>query len=155
MKGLYPNIGMNSVWHVAASCWNHLSLAPTLNNLSQKELLLIDLLYRWSCQSNRNKHTYIIGDCNPSVRIIDLISHTAYVVCVNFIQKWRDLKFNVDSERQIFWETFHGNFYWFSEFLPKICWEEIAKEILFVFCFDVWPGARTLVFRLISQHTTY
>ena len=31
----------------------------------------------------------------------------------------------------------------------------IAEEILFVFCFDVWPGARTLAFHLISQHTTY
>ena len=29
------------------------------------------------------------------------------------------------------------------------------RKILFVFCFDVWPGARTMAFRLISQHTTY
>ena len=43
---------------------------------------------------------------NPLVSIIDLVSHTTYVVCVNF--KWRDLQFKVDSERQIFWETFHG-----------------------------------------------
>ena len=63
---------------------------------------------------------------------IDLVSHTTYVVCVNFIHKWRDLQFKVDSEWQIFWETFHGNFYLLSEFLPKICWEEIAVEILFV-----------------------
>ena len=47
-------------------------------------------------------HTYIIGHYNPSVRIIDLVSHTTYVVCFNFIHKWRDLKFKVDSERQIF-----------------------------------------------------
>ena len=26
-----------------------------------------------------------------------------------------------------------------SEFMPEICWEEIAKEIHFVFCFDVEP----------------
>ena len=38
-------------------------------------------------------HTYIIGHYNPSVRIIDLVSHTTYVVCVNFIHKWRDLQF--------------------------------------------------------------
>ena len=25
-------------------------------------------------------------------------------------------------------------------YLPKICWEEIAEEIIFVFRFDVWPG---------------
>ena len=36
-------------------------------------------------------HTYIIGHYNPSVRIIDLVSHTTYVVCVNFIREWRDL----------------------------------------------------------------
>ena len=30
---------------------------------------------------------------NPSVRIIDLVSHTTYIVCVNFIHKWRDLQF--------------------------------------------------------------
>ena len=46
--------------------------------------------------------TYIIGHYNPSVRIIDLVSHTTYVVCVNFIPKCRDLQFTVDSERQIF-----------------------------------------------------
>ena len=100
-------------------------------------------------------HTYIIGHYNPSVRIIDLVSHATYVVCVNFIHQWRDLQFKVDSERQIFWETFHRNFYLLSEFLPEICWEEIAEEILFIFRFDVWPGARTLAFHLISQHTTY
>ena len=99
-------------------------------------------------------HTYIIGHYNPSVRIIELVSHTTYVVCVNFIHKWRDLQFKVDSERQIFWETFHGNFFLLSEFFPEICWEEIVEEILFVFHFDVWPGTRTLAFRLISQHPT-
>ena len=80
---------------------------------------------------------------NPSVRIIDLASHTTYVVCVNFIHKWRALQFNVDSQRQIFWETFHGNFI----YSQSLCWEDIAEEILFVFCFDVWPGARTLSLR--------
>ena len=38
-----------------------------------------------------------------------------------------------------------------SEFLPEICWEEIAEEMLFVF----GSGARTLAFRLISQDTNY
>ena len=43
--------------------------------------------------------TYVTGHYNPSVRIIDLVSHTICVVCVNFINKWRDLQFEVDSER--------------------------------------------------------
>ena len=46
--------------------------------------------------------TCIIGHYNPSVRIIDLVSHTTYVVCVNFKHKSRDLQYKVDSERQIF-----------------------------------------------------
>ena len=46
-------------------------------------------------------HTYIHGHYNPLVRIIDLVSYTTYVVCVNL--------FKVDSERHIFWETFHDN----------------------------------------------
>ena len=32
--------------------------------------------------------TYIIGHYNPSVRIIGLVSHTTYVVRVNFIHEW-------------------------------------------------------------------
>ena len=89
-------------------------------------------------------HTYTIGHYNPSIRIIDLVSHTTYVVCINFIRKWRDLQFKLDSE------TFHGNFILLSEFLPEICLEEITEEISpknTVFCFDVWPGA--------DYYTTY
>ena len=47
-------------------------------------------------------HTYIISHYNLSVRIIVLVSHTTYVVCVNFMHKWRELQFKVDSERQVF-----------------------------------------------------
>ena len=47
-------------------------------------------------------HTYIIGHYNPSVSIIELVSHTTYVVCANFIHKWWDLQFKVDSEGQMF-----------------------------------------------------
>ena len=32
-------------------------------------------------------YIYIIGHYNPSARKVDLVSHTAYVVYVNFIQK--------------------------------------------------------------------
>ena len=69
----------------------------------------------------KTKYIRIFGHYNPSVRIINLGSHTTYVVFVNFIHKWRDLKFKVDFERQIFWETFQGNLYILSELLPEIC----------------------------------
>ena len=87
-----------------------------------------DLLGKLVVKDN-HMHTYIIGHYNPSVRIIDLVSHLIYVV-------WR-------------------NFYLLSEFLSKTCWEEIAEEIVFLFCFHVWPDARTLALRIISHHTTY
>ena len=114
--------------------------------------LKLRLIWIYICALNIS---YIIGHYNPSVRITGLVSHTTYVVCVNFIHKWRDLQFKIDSERKIFWETFLWQFYLLSEFLPEICWEQIAQEILFVFRFDVWPGTLTLAFRLISQHTSY
>ena len=82
-----------------------------------------------------------------------LASHTTYVVCVNFIHEWWNLQFNIDSEWQILWETFHGSFYLLSDFLLEICWEENAEEIIFVFYFGVWPKARSMVLRRISQHT--
>ena len=59
-----------------------------------------------SVNNGKYIHTYIIGHYNPSVRITGLVSHTTYVVCVNFIHKWRDLQFKVDSERHIFLRNF-------------------------------------------------
>ena len=80
-------------------------------------------------------HTYMIDHYNHTVRFIDLVSHTTYIVCINFIHKWRLLQFIVAAERQIFQKPFMVVFL-LSEFLPEICWEEIAKKILFVICFD-------------------
>ena len=52
---------------------------------------------------------------------------------------WRDLRFEVDSELQIFCEIFHGNFVYSQNFCQKSARGEIAEEFL-VFCFEVWPG---------------
>ena len=65
-------------------------------------------------------HTYIIGHYNRSDRIIVLVSNTTYV---NFIHQWRDLQFKVNSERQMFCETF--------QIFLETCWKEIAEEIFF------------------------
>ena len=101
-------------------------------------------------------HMYIIGKYNHLVRITSLAFHTTDVVYVNFIYEWRDLQFNFDSERQIFWETFHGRFILYPEFLPEICWEEKADQIFFfIFRFDVWPGIWNRALRLLSQYSTY
>ena len=67
-------------------------------------------------------HLYIIGHCNSSVRVINPVSHSTYVVCVNFIYKWRDLLFKVVSEQEIFEKLFYFRFnYSLSRFLPEIC----------------------------------
>ena len=50
----------------------------------------------------------------------DLASHTTYVVFVNFIHEWPDIKFVVDFERQIFEKLFMEIFI-YSEFLPQVC----------------------------------
>ena len=52
-----------------------------------KTLILPELLYGIKVFI----HIYIIGHYNPLVRLIDPVSHTTYVVCVNCINKWRDL----------------------------------------------------------------
>ena len=43
----------------------------------------------------------------PFPQDYDLASHTTDVVFFNFIREWRDLQFNVDSERHIFQKLFH------------------------------------------------
>ena len=63
---------------------------------------------------NKNIYTYIIGHYNPSVRIIDLVSHITYIVCFNFIHKWRELQPTDDSDQQIF-----ENFIYSSNFCQK------------------------------------
>ena len=65
---------------------------------------------------------------NPSARIIDLVSHTTYIVCVNFIHKWRNLQFKVDSERQIFGETFHRIFIYSKSFWKKSAERKSPKK---------------------------
>ena len=87
-------------------------------------------------------HTYIIGHYNPLVRIIALVSHTTYVVCFNFLHKWRDPQFKVDSERQIFlrhisWQILFTH----KAFARNLLRGNRQRNLLFVFCFDVWPGS--------------
>ena len=100
------------------------------------------------------EETYIHNwSLQPFRQDYDLVSHTTNVVCVNFIHEWRDLQFKVDSERQIFKKHFMALLFTLRVFARNL--SAVAEGIPFVFYFDVWPGTRTLAFRLISQHTTY
>ena len=78
-----------------------------------------------------SKQFLLNGHYNPSVRIIDLVSHTTYVVCVNFIHKWRDLQFKVDSERQIFEKLLMANLFTLRVF---------ARNLLRCLAWDSNPG---------------
>ena len=64
---------------------------------------------KYSCHHYQRQHFF------PFSQDYGLASHTTHVVSVNFIREWRDLQFNVDSERQIFEKLFHGRFI-YSEF---------------------------------------
>ena len=102
--------------------------------------------YKWTNHRTISSKKFyiqnIIGHYNLSVRVIDLASQTTYVVCVNFIHKWRgpySLKFRpTDFFEMLFMAIL---------FILRV----FARNLLFVFCFAVWPGARTLAVR----HATY
>ena len=68
---------------------------------------------------NNCLHPYIIGHYYPSVSIIDLVSHSTYVVCVNFRLECWNLQFRVDSEKQ---------FYLLSEFFCQKSTERISQK---------------------------
>ena len=101
------------------------------------------------CAAKHTYITYIIGLYNPSVRIIDIVSHTTYVVCINSYTY--SLK-STPNDRFFFSETFHINF---------ICSQKFCllrgnrRRNIFCISFYVRPGAPTLAWRLISQHTAY
>ena len=72
-----------------------------------------------------------------------------------FIHKGRDLQFKVDSEGQIFWDTFRINFIYSQSFWQKSAGKSLKKSFSYFSFFDIWYGAQTLALYLISQHTTY
>ena len=78
-------------------------------------------------------HTHIIDHYNPSVKIIELVSHITYVVCVYFIHKWWDLQFKVDSEQHISWKTFHCNFIYSQGFYQKSAEKKSSKKYFLYF----------------------
>ena len=69
---------------------------------------------------------------NYSVRIIDLVSHTTIVVCVNFLYisgKGYSLKSTPNDS--FFWETFHGNLIYSQSFCQKSAEKYASKKYYF------------------------
>ena len=71
-------------------------------------------------------------------------------MCVNC--KWRDLQFNVDSERQIFEKLFHERFIYSQSFCQKSAERKSPKKYFSYFFFDDWPRIRKQAFA--SKKTT-
>ena len=88
---------------------------------------------------NTIKHTYIISKYNPSVRIIDLVSHPTFVACVNFLHKWLHLQFKVDSERQIFEKIFMAILFTLGIFPRNILrWNRRRNVFCNLFWYPAW-----------------
>ena len=90
-------------------------------------------------------HTFIIGNYNPSVRIMKKL-FAPHMPC-----EWCDLKFKDGTERQIFEKVFVAIV--FTE--TEICWEEVAEEIFFLcrFIGNVCPGDWTVASCLKAKMT--
>ena len=82
----------------------------------------------------------------------NLASNITYVMCVNFIHKWRDLLFKVDSERQMFLINFSWQFFFTLRVFSRILLRGSSRRnIIPYFRFDIWPGVWTEALRLISE----
>ena len=90
-----------------------------------------------SQMNNFYKHihiTYILNwSLQPFSQDYDLVSHTTYVVCVNFVHEWRDLQFKVDSERQIFDKVFIAIYIYSQSFCQKSAERKSPKKYFFYF----------------------
>ena len=67
-------------------------------------------------------------------------------MCVNFIREWRDLQFNVDSERQTFEKLFHGRFIYSQSFCQKSAERKSPKKHFLYLISDDYPVIRTQAF---------
>ena len=80
---------------------------------------------------------------NPSVRIIDVVSHTTHVVYVNFKHEWRGIYSLMSTLNNRFLRSFSWQFVFTLRVFTEICWEEVAKEIFSYFRYDIWLGVWT------------
>ena len=82
-------------------------------------------------------HTYIHNwPLQPFSQDYGIVSHITHVVCGNFICEWRDLQFNVDSERQIYEKFLHGRLIYSQSFCQKSAQRKLPKKYFSYFIFD-------------------
>ena len=78
-------------------------------------------------------YAYIIGHYNPSVRIINIVSYTTYVVCVNLYISGGTYSFKSTPNDRFFERIFHGNFIYSKSLCQKSAEREIAEEMFFLY----------------------
>ena len=74
---------------VRAFAYLSISFSPTLLLLVNLVVAFLSVVVVLFNVKRYYIHTDIIGLYNPSVRIIDIVFYSTYVMCVNFIHKWR------------------------------------------------------------------
>ena len=89
----------------------------------------------------------------PFSQDYNLVNHTTYVVCVNFIHEWWNLQFKVDSERQIFGKLSMAILFTLRDFARHLLRGSRRRNI-FIFVVKSDLGFKLEPYGLISQHTT-
>ena len=86
-------------------------MEPKRCNKISLRFYLLKAFKIWSYINGWNLHmlySFFLRSLFIHNRPLQSINH---MVCVNFLHEWPDLRFKVDSEWNIFWQTFHGNFF--------------------------------------------
>ena len=98
------------------------------------EMPVIYLLNINPCQhvlggpTETNVYTYIIDHYNPSVWITNYFP-IPLMLCVLILYMVGGICSLSRFRRTDFWRSFPWQFYLFSEFLPEICWENVAVRL--------------------------
>ena len=139
--------------------------------LIESKLAMLDTLHRWTGQwvSNltimlnfcRDCYLYSKKDGKPIILVTTYIhnwslhlfsqdcklaSHTTYVVCINFIHKWRDLQFKVDSVDRFFEKPFMAILFTLRVFTRSLLRGNRQRNIFCIFVFMTGLGLEPWLF---------
>ena len=121
-------------------------------------LLNVDCNSQLRLQSSRYYiHTYIHNwPLEAFSQDFRIASHTTHLVCFHFIRDWRDLQFNVDSERLAFEKLFHGSLFYIRVFARNLLRGGNRRRNIFHISFLITVlGYKSRLLSLTSRHTTY
>ena len=100
------------------------------------------------------KHIYIIGHYNPLVMITTQFLTTLMLCALILYMSGGTYTLKSTPNDRFLRKFFMAIIFTFRVFARNLL-KDKRRKILFVFCFDAWPGARSLSFPLIGHHTTY